>query len=258
MSDINIEVEGGTSVRLPTKGKWCDRDIIITATGEVPAKPVTITWDGNTEGLPVYNYDYKISDFIPDFDKYSKNASVNDGYYDVTFVEFADGYWYAAVSDMGTMYIYPSDHESGGGIFVPDPSNGLTVTSITFNPAESGGSGDSGGNGYYTYDFVEYDSTIYFDAYDWVKVSDETPDMSVYANGATVEARNEMNMGETETDYYAITSETEFGYWIYAEYAGGTAVAVVNNDSLAGMGITKGVYFKYDQWYYTTTSIKPN
>lgn len=29
----NITVEGGTSVRLPTAGKYCDKDIIITATG---------------------------------------------------------------------------------------------------------------------------------------------------------------------------------------------------------------------------------
>lgn len=29
----NITVEGGTSVRLPTAGKYCDRDIIITAIG---------------------------------------------------------------------------------------------------------------------------------------------------------------------------------------------------------------------------------
>lgn len=29
----NIEVEGGSSVRLPTAGKYCDRDIVITATG---------------------------------------------------------------------------------------------------------------------------------------------------------------------------------------------------------------------------------
>ena len=30
---FNIEVEGGSSIRLPTKGKYCDRDIIITAEG---------------------------------------------------------------------------------------------------------------------------------------------------------------------------------------------------------------------------------
>ena len=29
----NITVEGGTSVRLPTAGKYCDQDIIVTATG---------------------------------------------------------------------------------------------------------------------------------------------------------------------------------------------------------------------------------
>lgn len=33
MSEFNIEVAGGTSVRLPTAGKYCDRDIVITATG---------------------------------------------------------------------------------------------------------------------------------------------------------------------------------------------------------------------------------
>lgn len=33
MSAHNITVEGGTSVRLPTAGKYCDRDIVITATG---------------------------------------------------------------------------------------------------------------------------------------------------------------------------------------------------------------------------------
>lgn len=30
---FNITVEGGTSARLPTKGKYCDRDIVITASG---------------------------------------------------------------------------------------------------------------------------------------------------------------------------------------------------------------------------------
>ena len=29
----NITVECGTSVRLPTAGKYCDRDIVVTATG---------------------------------------------------------------------------------------------------------------------------------------------------------------------------------------------------------------------------------
>lgn len=33
MSEHNITVTGGTSIRLPTAGKYCDRDIIITAEG---------------------------------------------------------------------------------------------------------------------------------------------------------------------------------------------------------------------------------
>lgn len=33
MSEHNITVEGGTSVRLPTAGKYCDRDIVVTAQG---------------------------------------------------------------------------------------------------------------------------------------------------------------------------------------------------------------------------------
>ena len=33
MSEFKIEVAGGSSVRLPTAGKYCDRDIVVTATG---------------------------------------------------------------------------------------------------------------------------------------------------------------------------------------------------------------------------------
>lgn len=33
MSEFNIEVQGGSSVRLTTAGKYCDRDIIVTASG---------------------------------------------------------------------------------------------------------------------------------------------------------------------------------------------------------------------------------
>jgi hypothetical protein len=33
MSEINITIEGGTSKRLLTAGKYCDKDIVVTATG---------------------------------------------------------------------------------------------------------------------------------------------------------------------------------------------------------------------------------
>lgn len=34
MSEYKISVEGGTSVRLTTAGKYCDRDIVVTAAAD--------------------------------------------------------------------------------------------------------------------------------------------------------------------------------------------------------------------------------
>ena len=74
----NITVEGGTSVRLPTAGKYCDRDIVVTATGGGSvSEPATISGINlhNTEtdipntylnGAGVYEYNGWITtDFIP-------------------------------------------------------------------------------------------------------------------------------------------------------------------------------------------------
>lgn len=50
----NITVEGGSSVRLPTAGKYCDRDIIITATGgggEVKLQSKTVTPTKSTQNV---------------------------------------------------------------------------------------------------------------------------------------------------------------------------------------------------------------
>ena len=74
----NITVEGGTSVRLPTSGKYCDRDIVVTATGGGSVnEPSTISGINlhNTEtdipntyleGAAVIAYNgWKTTDFIP-------------------------------------------------------------------------------------------------------------------------------------------------------------------------------------------------
>ena len=74
----NITVEGGTSVRLPTSGKYCDRDIVVTATGGGSvSEPATISGINlhnngtdipNTylEGATVIAYNgWKTTDFIP-------------------------------------------------------------------------------------------------------------------------------------------------------------------------------------------------
>ena len=74
----NITVEGGTSVRLPTAGKYCDRDIVVTATGGGSvSEPTTISGINlhnketdipNTylSGATVIAYNgWKTTDFIP-------------------------------------------------------------------------------------------------------------------------------------------------------------------------------------------------
>ena len=74
----NITVEGGTSVRLPTSGKYCDRDIVVTATGGGSvSEPSTISGINlhNTEtdipntylsGATVIAYNgWTTTDFIP-------------------------------------------------------------------------------------------------------------------------------------------------------------------------------------------------
>lgn len=51
MSEYNITVEGGTSKRLLTAGKYCDRDIVVTATGGGASREYErvdyIQFDGN-------------------------------------------------------------------------------------------------------------------------------------------------------------------------------------------------------------------
>lgn len=57
MSEFAIEVEGGSSVRLPTAGKYCDRDIVVTAKGGGGAIEHTYTVDYtpsvNTKALTI-------------------------------------------------------------------------------------------------------------------------------------------------------------------------------------------------------------
>ena len=57
---FNITVEGGKSVRLPTAGKYCDRDIVVTAEGGTPTptqeKTVEITANGTVSVAPDEGY----------------------------------------------------------------------------------------------------------------------------------------------------------------------------------------------------------
>ena len=57
---FNITVEGGKSVRLPTAGKYCDRDIVVEAEGGTPTptqeKTVNITANGTHTVTPDEGY----------------------------------------------------------------------------------------------------------------------------------------------------------------------------------------------------------
>ena len=57
MSEFKITVPGGSTVRLPTSGKYCDRDIVITATGNSGAAGVetcSVTVDFFSYGAIMY------------------------------------------------------------------------------------------------------------------------------------------------------------------------------------------------------------
>lgn len=80
----NITVEGGSSVRLPTAGKYCDRDIVVTATSE----PATIS------GINLHNTETDIPN------TYLNGAAVIEysGWTTTDFIPVEDGKFYLAYS----------------------------------------------------------------------------------------------------------------------------------------------------------------
>ena len=56
MSEFNFSVNGGDSIRLKTAGKYCDRDIVVTAVDN----GFYIAWDGNTEGRPFIDLSFLV------------------------------------------------------------------------------------------------------------------------------------------------------------------------------------------------------
>lgn len=80
MSEFNITIEGGTSKRLPTAGKYVDRDIIVTAER---GDTMVGMWIFN-EVLELHNFNFfvnfvlpKVADSLPFYNIYS-DASLGD------------------------------------------------------------------------------------------------------------------------------------------------------------------------------------
>ena len=85
----NITVEGGTSVRLPTAGKYCDRDIVVTATGGGSVnEPSTIS------GINLHNTETDIPN------TYLSGASVvaYNGWTTTDFIPVEEGKFYLVYS----------------------------------------------------------------------------------------------------------------------------------------------------------------
>ncbi len=79
MSEHNITVAGGTSTRLKTAGKYCDRDIIVTATG------------GSGESDPYFLFPYVKSIHMADLDVFNASELVITSNSLTSLTQFADG-----------------------------------------------------------------------------------------------------------------------------------------------------------------------
>ena len=85
----NITVDGGTSVRLPTAGKYCDRDIVVTATGGGSvSEPSTIS------GINLHNTDTD----IPNTDLNGAAVIAYNGWTATDFIPVEEGKFYLAYS----------------------------------------------------------------------------------------------------------------------------------------------------------------
>lgn len=83
MSELNITVEGGKSVRLLTAGKYCDRDIIITATGGGEETDPSEQYQ-RVEYIKSDGSAYIVTDFVADDNSCGIEAIIAVGNYNST------------------------------------------------------------------------------------------------------------------------------------------------------------------------------
>ena len=71
---FNVELESGTSVRLTTGGKYCDRDIVVTATGGTGVEPIIQPLEVTENG------EYVVLDDVDGYSPVIVNVPIPDGY----------------------------------------------------------------------------------------------------------------------------------------------------------------------------------
>lgn len=126
----NITVEGGSSVRLPTSGKYCDQDIIVTATGGEVVLPQlnapTLSLDGDTLTITA-NADNGA--FATSYDLYADGSLV--GNYtsttiDLTTLGLAEGTYSITARAKGANFVDSADSVAVSYEVVPTYVNLLT------------------------------------------------------------------------------------------------------------------------------------
>lgn len=100
MSEISITIDGGTSKRLLTAGKYCDRDIVVTATGGGSTEPDNRELYQRVESITSDGASYVTTDFIADNTCGAELV--------VSFPNFADHTWFGSREDSGnTRFFVP-------------------------------------------------------------------------------------------------------------------------------------------------------
>lgn len=162
----NITVEGGKSVRLPTAGKYCDRDIVVTAQGGggLDTSDATAVAEHILDGDTAYVKGAKVTGTMPDngavsaiLDKNTTSFPIPKGYHNGEGAVSIELEGKIVDPSKDNQYVYPSDGKVLGGVMVgaipgeyiiPEGSVEITANgthdvtayaSVNVNVAASGG-----------------------------------------------------------------------------------------------------------------------
>lgn len=198
MSEFNITIEGGTSKRLPTAGKYVDRDIIVTAKG---GDTMVGTWIFNAVldiTLPDGIYPINIS------------AKVWGGAYEIVGLTFYDGLVMGLVTDLETGN-YLDCYEDGDWLapriydITEEPTNAELIAWIKAN----------GRKATYEDGFAEGEKAILSTYVDWAVSTTSNSCIVEFYNDCDFYAHirldvNENKTGEHYTEEFVLAPRDEY------------------------------------------------